>query len=140
MYIAKEDIVQYYPYRSIPTVMFKMGKGDVIDHFIGRDYLVRGTRIKIHKHYINLFLKEGKIERCITHLEQLEKLPSPIKENAISIITKSRGHDWLEYYTFSSLESVLKNGLPRMGKKWIDIWYLASIGEYDKPKTNPCVL
>jgi len=68
----------------------------------------------------------------MTHLEQLNKLPSPAREDAIKVITNHMGSDWLQKSTFTSLDSVLLYGLPRMAKKWIDVWYLASIGMYDK--------
>ena len=72
----------------------------------------------------------------MTHLEQLNKLPSPTKEDAIKVITEHKGSDWLQKSTFTSLERVLEIGLPKITKKWLNIWCKAKFGEYDKEQNE----
>lgn len=77
----------------------------------------------------------------MTHLEQLNKLPEPIRSQAINNIKSHIGESLLGDDFLKSLDAVLKGGFiwdrALEGEDyWEDIHYRAAKGEFDKPQNQ----
>jgi hypothetical protein len=71
----------------------------------------------------------------MTHLEILQKLPSPIREQAIENCKNYIGEDWIHFDRYETIAMVLYHGVnwheDGLFDYWADIYDKALNGEFD---------
>lgn len=73
----------------------------------------------------------------MTHLELLNRLPSPIREQAIVNATKYKGELWFNQNTKGYLHDVImKLDWVNDLEYWSDIYQKAATGEFDDPSVT----
>lgn len=81
----------------------------------------------------------------MTHLDLLNQLPSPIREQAIENCKNYKGKEWFSDSYHNNLVGILQEGFlwyqtpdGQGWDYWLEIYKRAKAGEFDKPK-DPCV-